>query len=151
MIRQTVAKWHALLRGEVPGGLDELIADDCVFFSPIIFTPQRGKELTKLYLSAAASMFSGGAAKPVVSGTEPLGKSTGFRYVKETFADRHAILEFEAQVGGKLVNGVDIITCDDAGRIVEFKVMVRPLQAVNLLHERMAAMLETLKGDSAAT
>jgi hypothetical protein len=140
MIEKTVENWHRQIRGEFPGGLDELLAEDCVFYSPIVFTPQRGKEVTRLYLAAAASTFSEGED---TGGS--LSKESKFRYVKETLAGNHAFLEFETEVEGKYVNGVDILTCDDDGRIVEFKVMIRPLQAVNLLHERMRAMLEKMK------
>ena len=140
MIEKTIENWHQHIRGRFAGGLDELIAEDCVFYSPIVFTPQRGKELTKLYLDAATSTFGG----------EPGGESSGgeskFHYTKQTFAGNHAILEFETEMAGKYVNGVDIISCNDEGKIVEFKVMIRPLQAVNLLHERMAAMLKKMQG-----
>jgi ketosteroid isomerase-like protein len=143
MIEKTIENWHQHLRGRFAGGLDELLADDCVFYSPVVFTPQKGKEVTKLYLDAAFSTFGdaeGGEAKPALS------EGSKFRYVKETMAGNHAFLEFETEMGGKYVNGVDIITCDESGRIVEFKVMVRPLQAVNILHARMKAMLEKMKG-----
>ncbi len=140
MIEKTVENWHLQLRGEFAGGLDELLADDCVFYSPVVFTPQEGKELTKLYLHAAASTFNEG--KNAGASLSPASK---FRYVKETVAGNHAFLEFETEMDGKYVNGVDILTCDDESRIVEFKVMIRPLQAVNLLHERMKAMLEKMK------
>ena len=141
MIEKTVENWHQQIRGKFPGGLDELLADDCVFYSPVVFTPQKGKEVTKLYLNAAASTFSDGKNE---GGS--LSEKSKFRYVKETVAGNHALLEFETEMGGKYVNGVDILTCDDEGKIVEFKVMVRPLQAMNLLHERMRAMLEQMKG-----
>lgn len=140
MIERTLESWHALLEGRFEGGLDELLAEDCTFFSPIVFTPQRGRDLTKLYLLAALSTFGGDPA------TESLGPDSTFRYVKETTGDRHAVLEFEVEVDGKYVNGVDIITCNDSGQIAEFKVMIRPLQAVNLLHARMKAMIEMMRG-----
>ena len=69
----------------------------------------------------------------------------GFRYTKEIVQGHHAMLEFETTVEGKFVNGVDIITCDDDGLITEMKVMIRPLQAVNIVHQQMMAMLETLQ------
>lgn len=139
MIEKCIENWHRNLRGELAGGLDSLLADDCVFHSPIVFTPQKGKELTKLYLMAAGGTFGGeaGAAKPAVGGA--------FHYAKEVLDGHTAVLEFETRVDGKVVNGVDIITCNDEGKIVEFKVMIRPLQAVNLMHQKMAAMLEKMK------
>ncbi|MGI9590744.1 MAG: nuclear transport factor 2 family protein, partial [Myxococcota bacterium] len=141
MIETTIENWHLHIRGKLPGGLDELLADDCVFYSPVVFTPQKGREITKLYLNAAGSTFSD-ASDEGSSGDATFGPDSKFRYVKETMAGHHAFLEFETELGGKYVNGVDIITCNDEGKIVEFKVMVRPLQAVNMLHARMKAMLE---------
>jgi hypothetical protein len=139
-IEKCIEKWHAQLRGELAGGLDELLAEDVVFYSPIVYTPQRGREVTKLYLTAAGATFSdepSEAAGPKLPGRK-------FHYTKEVLAGKHAVLEFETEVDGKYVNGVDIIRCDDLGKIVEFRVMVRPLQAVNLLHQRMKAMLERM-------
>ncbi len=145
MIEQTIANWHDHLRGKFEGGLDALLHDDCVFYSPVVFTPQRGKEITKMYLNAAGATLGGDEPRPGAqagSGDE----KKGFRYTKEVLAGNQAILEFETEMGGKYINGVDIITCDDDGKIVEFKVMVRPLQAINLLHQQMARMLEKMKG-----
>jgi hypothetical protein len=129
MIEQVVAKWHRFLKGDLPEGLDGLLADDVVFYSPIVYTPQRGKDITKLYLHAAAQTLPGD------------GGAGAFRYTKQVLADGVAVLEFETTVDGKFVNGVDIISCDDAGRITEFRVMIRPLQAINAVHEQMRAML----------
>jgi len=144
MIEKTVENWHKLLRGEFEGGLDAILADDVVFYSPIVFSPQEGKAITKLYLEAAFFTLGGEPDADVEVPTEET-KSKKFRYVKEVLSGNHAILEFETHVADKYVNGVDIITCNDAGLISEFKVMVRPLQAVNLLHRQMAAMLEKMK------
>ncbi len=129
------------MKGQFPGGLDALLAEDCVFYSPIVFTPQRGKEITKRYLMAASMTFPGDAAP---TGGATGGSGSSFHYVKEVLAGNHAILEFETSIGGKYVNGIDMITCDDEGKIIEFKVMIRPLQAVNLIHEQMKAMLEKM-------
>jgi hypothetical protein len=145
MIEKTVANWHKLLRGEFEGGLDAILADDVVFYSPIVFSPQEGKAITKMYLEAAFSTLGGEPGTDFEAPAEKT-ESKKFRYVKEVLSGNHAILEFETHVADKFVNGVDIITCNDAGLISEFKVMVRPLQAVNLLHEQMAAMLEKMKG-----
>ena len=140
MIGQTIENWHKHLRGDFPGGLDALLAEDVVFYSPVVFTPQKGRDITKLYLNAAYNTFDGDKS-PAAGGDD----SKGFRYAKQVFSGNTAVLEFETELDGKYVNGVDIISCDDEGKIVEFKVMVRPLQAVNMLHAQMAAMLKRMK------
>lgn len=142
MIEQTVARWHAHLAGQLPGGLDALLHDDVVFYSPIVYTPQQGKAITTRYLQAAGQTLPGDRPDGGAAGDRPSG---GFRYTKEVLAGDVAVLEFETTVEGKYVNGVDIIRCDEDGRIVEFRVMIRPLQAVNLVHRQMAAMLETME------
>lgn len=125
MIDDVIARWHRYLAGDLPGGLDELLADDVVFHSPIVFTPQRGKEVTTRYLEAAAAVLAG----------------DGFRYTTQLAAGDAAVLEFETTVDGRYVNGVDIVRCDDSGRIVEFRVMIRPLQAIQVVGERMREQL----------
>ncbi len=147
-IEETIDKWHQHLRGELPGGLDVLLHDDVVFWSPIVFTPQEGKAITKLYLEAAGQALPGeGGEGSVLAGDAPAKvKAPGaFRYTKKVLDDDTAVLEFETTVEGKYVNGVDIIRCDDDGLIVEFRVMIRPLQAVNAVHRQMAAMIESMK------
>jgi hypothetical protein len=143
MIEQVIEKWHAYLRGELPGGLDELLDDDVVFYSPIVYTPQEGKAITTLYLQAAGQTLPGEPATTTSQTRDASG--AGFHYTKHVLADDTAVLEFETTVEGKYVNGVDIIRCNDEGRIVEFRVMIRPLQAVNLVHQQMAATLERMK------
>ena len=124
-----VEKWHAYMDAPSAQALDDMLHEDCVFISPVVFTPQKGKAMTMKYLLAAGQVFDG----------------TKFRYKKQTIADNRMILEFESEMGGKYVNGVDIIDFDDHGLITEFKVMVRPLQAVNMLWEKMGAQLEAAK------
>jgi hypothetical protein len=142
MIESVIRKWHEHLRGKLAGGLDELLDDDVVFYSPIVYTPQVGKAITKLYLEAAGQTLPGDATTVPAADGNPGG---GFHYTKEVLAGDTAVLEFETTVGGKYVNGVDIIRCNAEGRIVEFRVMIRPLQAVNLVHQQMAAMLESMQ------
>ncbi len=125
MIEDVIARWHRYLGGELPGGLDELLADDVVFHSPVVYTPQRGKPVTTQYLEAASRTLAG----------------ADFRYTKQVLSGDTAVLEFETSVEGKYVNGVDIIRCDDAGRIVEFRVMMRPLQGIQVVHEQMGRRL----------
>jgi hypothetical protein len=121
-----VKVWHRLVQERNPSGLDTLLDQDAVFISPVVHTPQRGKRITATYLGAAFQVF--------VNPT--------FRYVREIVGKTDAMLEFETEIDGVLVNGVDIIKWNEAGHIVEFKVMLRPLKAVNLIHQRMAAMLQ---------
>ncbi|PWW24384.1 SnoaL-like protein [Geodermatophilus normandii] len=132
MIDDVIARWHRFVEGGSPGGLDDLLADDVVFYSPVVFTPQRGKEVTRRYLEAAAVALAGDATD---------GPDGAFRYTKQVLAGDTAVLEFETSVAGRYVNGVDIVRCDDAGRIVEFRVMVRPLQAIQAVHEQMGRRL----------
>jgi hypothetical protein len=117
--------WHRLVREHDPSGLNALLADDAIFYSPVVHTPQRGKALTAGYLTAAFQVFF----------------NPTFRYVREIAGASDAMLEFETVIDGVLVNGVDIIKWNASGQIVEFKVMIRPLKAINLIHQRMAAML----------
>ena len=148
-IVECLDRWHRWLRGDLPEGLDALLHEHCVFLSPIVFTPQEGREITSLYLNAAAGTLAGSGAggEEAHSSSAPSGTGAGvFRYVKEIFGGNQAALEFETTVEGKYVNGVDIITCDDDSMITEFKVMIRPLQAVNLVHSQMRAMLESMQG-----
>jgi hypothetical protein len=141
MIEQVIEKWFANLRGQLPGGLDELLDDDVVFYSPIVFTPQEGKTITKLYLQAAGQTLPGDSS----GSPDKKGSGGGFHYTKQVLAGDTAVLEFETTVAGKYVNGVDIIRCNDEGRIVEIRVMIRPLQAINLVHQQMADALERMK------
>ncbi|NRA01557.1 MAG: nuclear transport factor 2 family protein [Myxococcales bacterium] len=147
MIEKVVENWHKLIRGEFPGGLDELLAEDVVFYSPVVFTPQKGIEITKLYLSAAASSFGGetDAAQSKDAASSKTPGNSKFHYTKQILSGHCAMLEFETEMQGKYVNGVDILTCNDEGKIVEFKVLIRPLQAVNAVHGQMRNMLEKLQ------
>ena len=141
-IHGCIERWHDHMRGRLDGGLDAILHPDVVFLSPIVFTPQEGRDVTKLYLTAAGGTLGGDPEPATTTDTKPSGG--GFRYTKEILQGHHAMLEFETSIDGKYVNGVDIITCDDDGMITEFKVMVRPLQAINLVHAQMKAMLERM-------
>ncbi|MCS5635065.1 MAG: nuclear transport factor 2 family protein [Myxococcota bacterium] len=145
MIEQFIEKWHKYLKGQLPEGLDSLLAEDVIFYSPVVYTPQKGREITKLYLAAAASSFGGdendGDGSRDLTPSDP----DAFRYTKEILAGNQAVLEFESRVGGKYVNGVDILECNDEGKLIEFRVMIRPLQAVNMMHEQMGAILKKMQ------
>jgi hypothetical protein len=144
MIEAVVERWHRFMRGESPGALDELLADEVVFYSPVVYRPQEGKAITTLYLTAASQALPGSDPSTGADGKPSGGR---FRYTKQVVAGDTAVLEFETSVDGKYVNGVDIIRCNDAGQIVEFRVMIRPLQAVNAVHSQMAAMLASMQRD----
>lgn len=126
MTSSPIAAWHQLVRERNAPGLDALLADDATFHSPVVHTPQVGKAITKKYLAAAFQVFF----------------NPSFRYVRELTGERDAVLEFELELDGIGINGVDMIKWNDEGRITEFKVMLRPLKAVNLIHQKMAAMLQ---------
>lgn len=128
MTHPTLHRWHELVRTQDAAGLDELLADDVVFHSPVVHTPQRGRAITRLYLGAAFKVFF----------------NSSFRYVREVTGPHDAVLEFETVIDGITVNGVDMMRFGDDGRIVDFKVMLRPLKAVNLIHQHMGAMLQAM-------
>lgn len=121
--------WHRLVRTRDAAGLLDLLAEDAVFHSPVVHTPQRGRALAHWYLAAAFQVFF----------------NERFRYVRELVDGRDAVLEFETEIDGIVVNGVDMIRWNGQGRIVDFKVMLRPLKAINLIHQKMARVLEASK------
>ena len=153
MIESTIENWLDIVHGRVEGDsnehLDALLSDDVVFHSPVVFTPQKGKAITMLYLAAAAASL-GGDRDAAAQTSESASEGGGFRYTKQILSGNQAMLEFETQVGGKYVNGVDIIECDERGKIVEFRVMIRPLQAVNAVHAQMGAMLKQMQESGSA-
>jgi hypothetical protein len=124
-MRHPVERWHQIVESQDPSGLDELLHAEAVFLSPVVHAPQRGRALTRAYLAAALRVFF----------------NPSFRYVREIVGPNDAMLEFETTIDGILVNGVDILRWNASNEIVEFKVMIRPLKAIQLIHERMAAML----------
>ena len=135
MGKPAIDTWHQLIAERNVAALDDILADDAVFHSPVVHTPQKGKQLTKMYLSAAIMV---------------LGNSE-FEYVREVVGDADAVLEFTSKVNGIHINGVDIIHWNADGKIDDFKVMIRPLKAVNLLHGLMRQMLGQAGTDTAAT
>ena len=128
--REVIGRWHDMMSASAHEGLFELLAEDCIFWSPVVHTPQRGRDITYLYLSAASQVFGG-----------------NFRYVSEMVEGSRAVLEFTCSIDDIQINGVDIIQVRNR-QICEFKVMVRPLKAVNKVHEHMMSMLEHLKAST---
>ena len=145
MIEQFIEKWHKHLKGQLPGGLDELLDENVTFYSPVVYTPQEGRELTKLYLNAAGNTLGGEEPTQAGSGDAGSSNSGTFRYTKQILSGNQAVLEFESTIDGKYINGVDIFECNDEGKLIELRVMVRPLQAVNAIHQQMGAMLKTMQ------
>jgi hypothetical protein len=127
----TLATWHRLVRERDVPGLDALLDEQVVFHSPVVHKPQLGKAVTTKFLAAAFQVFF----------------NPSFRYVRELKAERDAVLEFELDLDGIRINGVDMIQWNESGRITDFKVMLRPLKAVNLIHQKMAAQLQALPGN----
>jgi len=126
-MQNPINKWHDVVRNQDHDLLKSILADNIIFYSPVVFTPQKGKDLTFLYLMAAAQVFN----------------NKSFTYTKEIINENHATLEFELIINDIEINGIDLITWNEAGLIVEFKVFIRPLQGVNVIHKMMQQMLES--------
>jgi len=120
-----LAQWYAYMKSHDHKALWDLLHPDAVFESPVVHTPQRGRDITFKYLSSALEVLGG----------------HGFTYIGEWRNDKGAVLEFESEIDGLRINGGDIITFSDDDRITHFKVMVRPLKAINLLHRLMGEQL----------
>jgi hypothetical protein len=151
-VGRCLADWHDFLRGD-RGVLERIVAEDAVFYSPVLYRPQVGRELVVLYLTGASMSFPGdGAAADGEAPSHPHpsgGTWDGrFRYVRTVVGVHDAVLEFETVMRGTYVNGVDLIRCDDAGLITDFKVMIRPLRALDAVRESMMAALGQLRGDA---
>jgi hypothetical protein len=120
-----LATWHEVIFNQDKAKLLEILADDVAFHSPVVHPPQIGKKLTFMYLSAALLVFF----------------NDTFKYVREVVNDTETLLEFEVEIDGILINGIDMISWNDEGKITSFKVMLRPLKAVNLIHQKMGELL----------
>jgi len=138
--------WHRVVRNLSDEALDEILAEDVVFQSPVVHTPQVGRAITKLYLLAAFNVLPGQPKNGKASG-EAKAPESKFRYVREVVGDYDAVLEFMTEIDGITVNGVDMIRWNEEGKIIDFKVMIRPLKAIQKVHAQMGAMLEGLKKD----
>jgi hypothetical protein len=125
-----IRRWHEIAEARDVAGLEALLTEDAVFESPVVHTPQAGRPIVLRYLSAAFDVLN----------------NDHFRYPNAWYGERSAILEFVTEVDGITVNGIDMITWDEHDRIVHFKVMVRPLKAINILHEKMRERLLAVAG-----
>jgi ketosteroid isomerase-like protein len=128
MTPPVINHWISIIETGRTDDLDALLADDAVFYSPAVFSPQEGKALTAKYLKAAAKLFG----------------DTDFHYVEQWYSERSAILEFAATVNGSYVNGIDMIHWNDDEQIVSFKVMMRPFKGLQAIMPPMAELLQQL-------
>ena len=126
--KENLQRWYDFVEKHDQEALYNMLADDVVFHSPVVHTPQEGKEITFAYLSTAGRVLGG----------------DNFEYVGEYLSDNGAVIEFVTVIDGIQIDGIDMITWNSKGQIVEFKVMLRPLQAVKKVHEMMAGMLAQL-------
>jgi hypothetical protein len=123
-----IKQWHAYMETLDAATLKDLLTEDVVFESPVVHTPQAGRSITMKYLLGAAAVLN----------------NDSFHYENEWYSDNGAVLEFVTVIDGIKVNGVDIIHWNDAGKIDHFKVMVRPLKAINMVHGKMGEMLQAM-------
>ena len=126
--KNLIHKWHEVIESDDLKMLDEIIADDAVFSSPVVFKPMEGKEITMMYLHAAGQSFN----------------MEKFKYTREIHDDMNSVLEFETYIDDISVNGVDMIEWNEDGKISNFKVMIRPFKAVQKVQEKMIEALESL-------
>lgn len=126
MNAEAIVRWHKIVQTRDSSELPALLSDDVIFYSPVVHTPQIGKAVTAKYLTAALHVFF----------------NDTFRYVREVVGERDAVLEFQTEIDGIVVNGVDMIKWNDEGKVIEFKVMIRPLKAITLIHQKMGEMFQ---------
>lgn len=127
--KKYIDSWHTVFKSQELDKLDKIIADNAVFTSPVVFKPMEGKEITIMYLFAAGQSFN----------------MDKFKYIREVHDGTNSILEFETFIDDISVNGVDMIKWNNEGKIVDFKVMIRPLKAVQKVQEKMIESLNSLK------
>jgi hypothetical protein len=127
MTSPVIERWIDIIDNGRTDELEALLAEDAVFYSPAVFTPQEGRDKTLAYLTAAVKLFG----------------DSDFRYVGQWFGDRSAVLEFVAKIDGIHINGVDLIRWNDDEKIVEFKVLLRPLKALQSVMPAMAQLLQS--------
>ena len=127
-----ITKWHEVVKNRDYNLLESILSDDIIFYSPVVYTPQKGKQLALQYLMAASEVFN----------------STSFQYNKEMIGESSASLEFSLTLDSTDINGIDLISWDKTGKIIEFKVFIRPLQGVNMIHKLMQRMMESFKNVS---
>ena len=129
----TLEKWHQYVESKDSQILGDILAENVTFHSPVVHTPQEGRVMTAIYLTAATGLLSENEG------------AQGFQYVNKVVDDRHFYLEFTCTIDGVHINGIDMIEVDEHGKIIHFKVMIRPLKAINIVHQKMGEMLSNWK------
>mgnify|MGYP002700101922 CR=1 FL=1 len=129
MIEKAIKSWHQAFINISNDTLENILSDDVIFHSPVVYTPQKGKKITSKYLVSALTVLNNGQ----------------FEYCREVLSGKHAVLEFKTEIDGIVINGVDMISINEQGEICDFKVMIRPLQAVNIVHKKVGEMLAKSK------
>ncbi|MBA6416862.1 nuclear transport factor 2 family protein [Colwellia sp. 6M3] len=124
-----LSNWHTLIKNKAVSQVSTLLADDVTLYSPVIHSPIKGKEMVSMYLTAAFHTFLNGS----------------FNYDREFLSNNAAVLEFSLKIQDIDINGIDMITWNEQGKITEFKVMIRPYKALNMINDQMTAMLDQLK------
>ena len=124
--------WHQAIKSRDLRVLDDILSEDVVFYSPVVWSGQEGKVLTKMYLTAALYVLGG----------------NDFKYMKEIVSGNQACLEFSTKIGDTIINGVDIITINEEGKIIEFKVMVRPIKGIMVLKDKMIEMMQQFNANN---
>jgi len=133
MTNKVLEAWYEFASTKNSELFKNVLADNVCFHSPVVHTPQVGRDITLLYLESAHDVLA----------------NSSFSYQRELVGEFDAVLEFNAEVKGILVNGVDMISWNKEGKITEFKVMLRPLKAINIIHQEMGARLQAAAGRSA--
>ncbi|WP_109301958.1 nuclear transport factor 2 family protein [Aquimarina sp. AU474] len=124
-----LALWHQFVDHRDFSKLDQLIADEAVLHSPVVWTPQKGKNIVSIYLVAAGNIIA----------------NEHFKYVREVTNEEHSILEFTTKIDDVTVEGVDMLTFDEEGKLKDIKVMIRPLKGIQKVHQKMGEFLEGMK------
>jgi len=125
MIPEIMQTWHKIVETKNINLLDDILADNAKLYSPVVHTVQEGKKITTMYLAGAVMVLG----------------NDSFKYVREVYDNGFALLEFETVLNGIYVNGVDMISWNSGNKITDFKVMIRPLKAVNAVHQLMGEAL----------
>ena len=120
--------WHDFVINKNHDNLSDFIDENAILYSPIVFKPIEGNFMVSMYLMAAAKIIG----------------NENFKYVREVCDDENAMLEFVTEIKGISVEGIDMIKFTKEGKLKEIKVMIRPLKAVNIVHQKMGEYLQKM-------